>query len=197
MHLFLLLQETVRGSAESTSKTNLLSPNGGLMVWTLVIFIILWVVLSKYAFKPITKAVEDREHALQDAINAAQRDRDESARLLGDQREQIAAARDEAQKIISDAHGAGEQVRSKMLEQAHTEQTEMLERARREIGAERDRAIADLRREAVDLAIAGAGRVIGKNLDDASNRQIVESFLDSIPTAKIAPNAGAGARGGV
>jgi F-type H+-transporting ATPase subunit b len=188
MH-FLLLQEaaTHAGDAESTG---LLSPNGGVMVWTLVIFVVLLFVLSKYAFKPITKAVEEREKALADAIDAAQHDRDEANQLLQDQREQITAARDEAQKIIAEARAAGEQVRGKIIEQAHTETGDLLDRARREIAAERDRAIAELRLEAVDLAIAGASRVIGKNLDDASNRQIVEGFLASIPSAKGARGAG-------
>ena len=187
MHFF-LLQETVQhGAAEVPS--GLLSPNGGVMVWTLVIFIVLLLVLSKYAFKPITKAVEEREKALADAIAAAQKDRDDSARLLQDQREQIAGARDEAQKIIADARAAAEQVRGTMIEQAHGETGDLLDRARREIAAERDRAIAELRLEAIDLAIAGASRVIGRNMDDASNRQLVESFLASIPTAKTASKA--------
>ena len=188
MHFF-LLQETIKqGSAEAP--TGLLSPSGGVMVWTLLIFTVLLLILSKYAFKPITKAVEERERALADAIEAAQHDREESGRLLQDQRDQIAAARDEAQKIIADARGAAEQVRGKMIEQAHGETSELLDRARREIVAERDRAIAELRVEAIDLAIAGASRVIGKNLDDQSNRQLVESFLASIPNSKIAPKAG-------
>lgn len=188
MH-FYLLQESVQHAAEAP-QGGLLSPNGGVMVWTLVIFIVLLLVLSKYAFKPITKAVEEREKALSDAIEAAQRDRDDANRLLQDQRDQIAAARDEAQKIIADARAAAEQVRGTMIEHAHGETGELLERARREIGAERDRAVADLRREAIDLAIAGASRVIGKNMDDQSNRQLVESFLASIPNSKIAPKAG-------
>lgn len=188
MHLF-LLQEAVQ-HAGADAPAGILSPSGGVMVWTLVIFIGLLVILSKYAFKPITKAVEDRERALAEAIDAAQRDRDESNRLLQDQREQIAAARDEAQKIIADARGAAEQVRGKMIEQAHGETGELLDRARREIVAERDRAIADLRLEAIDLAIAGASRVIGKNLDEQSNRQLVESFLASIPNSKIERKAG-------
>ncbi|HEY8309523.1 MAG TPA: F0F1 ATP synthase subunit B, partial [Gemmatimonadaceae bacterium] len=111
----------------------------------------------------------------------------ESNRLLQDQREQIATARDEAQKIIADARAAAEQMRGKMIEQAHGETNDLLDRARREIGAERDRAIADLRLEAIDLAIAGASRVIGKNMDDQSNRQLVESFLASIPNSKVTP----------
>lgn len=188
MHFF-FLQETAQ-HAGSEAPGGLLSPNGGVMVWTLVIFIVLLLILSKYAFKPITKAVEEREKALADAIDAAQRDRDESNRLLQDQREQIAAARDEAQKIIADARAAAEQVRGKMVEQAHGETGDLLDRARREIVAERDRAIAELRLEAIDLAIAGASRVIGKNMDDQSNRQLVESFLASIPNSKIVPKAG-------
>ncbi len=188
MHFF-LLQEAVQHSG-TDAPAGILSPNGGVMVWTLVIFIVLLFVLSKYAFKPITKAVEDREKALAEAIGAAQSDRDEANRLLQDQREQIAGARDEAQKIIADARAAAEQVRGKMIEQAHGETGDLLDRARREIVAERDRAIADLRLEAVDLAIAGASRVIGRNLDDVSNRQIVESFLASIPNSTISPKAG-------
>jgi F-type H+-transporting ATPase subunit b len=182
--MYLLLQEAAQ-HAEESGKANLLSPNGGLMVWTLVIFVLLWVILSKFAFKPITKAVEDRERALQDAIDAAQRDREQAAKLLTEQRTQIEAARDEAQRIIVEGRSTGEQLRAKMLEETRTEQQDLLERARREIGAERDRAIAELRRETVDLAIAGASKVIEKNMDDASNRKIVESFLASIPvTAK-------------
>jgi F-type H+-transporting ATPase subunit b len=179
--MYLLLQESAQHAADAPEKTSLLTPNGGLMVWTLVIFILLWVILSKFAFKPITKAVEDRERALQEAIDAAQRDREQANKLLNEQRVQIEGARDEAQRIIAEGRGIGEQLRAKMLEETHTEQQDLLERARREIAAERDRAIAELRREAVDLAIAGASKVIEKNLDDASNRKIVESFLASIP----------------
>ena len=169
---------------------SLLSPNTGLMVWTLLIFGLVWFILSRFAFPRITEAVRKREQALQDAIDAAQRDREESSRLLDEQRRAIAQARDEAQKIVAQGRAAGDQVRTKMLEETHAEQAEMLDRARREIGAERDRAIAELRREAVDLAIAGASRVIERNLDDQTNRQLVDSYLSSIPTNRIAPQAG-------
>ena len=151
------------------------------MFWTLLIFVLLWVILSKAAFKPITKAVEDREAALQDAIDAAKRDRDDAAKLLAEQKSQIAGARDEAQRVIAEGRSVGEQLRAKMLEETRGEQQAMLERARREIGAERDKAIVELRREAADLAIAGASKIIEKNLDSDTNRKIVDSFLASIP----------------
>ena len=158
----------------------LLTPHGGLMFWTLLIFILLLFVLSKFAFKPMLAAVEAREHALEKAVEGARLDREEAARLLEEQRKQLEAARTEAQRFIAEGRAAGEKMRADMLEQTRQQQAELLDRARRDIDAERERAIADLRREAVDLAIAGASMVIEKNLDEASNRRLVESFLAGI-----------------
>jgi F-type H+-transporting ATPase subunit b len=153
-----------------------------LMFWTLVIFVILFLLLRRFAFPPIFAAVEAREKALEDAIAGAKRDRDEAARLLEEHRRQIESARGEAQRFIAEGRQTAEKMRADLLEQARREQQEMLERARREIGAERDRAIMDLRREAVDLAIAGASKVLEENLDSSSNRRLVESFLASVST---------------
>jgi len=159
---------------------NLLEPHAGLMFWTLVIFVILLVVLARFAFKPLVAAVEARERALEDAIEGAKRDREEAARLLSEQRTQLDASRGEAQKLIADGRAAADKVRAELLEQTRAQQQELLERARRDIDAERDRAIAELRREAVDLALAGASKVIERNLDDASNRKLVENFLATL-----------------
>ena len=170
---------------EESHAPNLLSPNYGLMFWTLIIFVVLAFVLSKFAFGPITKAVEAREQALEEAISAAKRDREEAARLLAEHRAALDASRAEAQKIIVDARAAAERVRADLVEQAHAEQASMLARARQEIESEKVQAIAQLRREAVDLAIAGAGKVIDRNLDQAANRQLVESFLASVSPAAV------------
>ena len=180
MHNFLLLliQE---GEAAAEAKEGLLTPHGGLMFWTLLIFLAVWFILAKYAFKPITAAVEAREKALEDAIAAAKTDREEAAKILAEHRRQIEAARGDAQKMIAEGRAVGDKLRAEMIEETRAQQQEMLERARREIEGEKVRAIAELRREAVDLAIAGASKVIEKNLDDESNRRIVESFLATIP----------------
>jgi F-type H+-transporting ATPase subunit b len=170
---------------EATAKADLLSPSYGLMAWTLIIFVVLLVVLAKFAFGPITAAVEAREKALEDAIGAAKRDREEAARLLAEHRASLEASRGEAQKIIADARAAAERVRTDLVEQAHQEQSHMLARARSEIESDKARAITELRREAVELAIAGAGKGIGKNLDQPSNRQLVESFLASVTPAAV------------
>lgn len=181
---------TAAAAQEGASETpSLMSPNPGLMIWTLVIFALLFWVLKRYAFPPILSAVEARERALAEAIDGAKRDRDEAARLLAEQRAQLEGARGEAQRFLAEGRAAAERMRTDLLEQTRQQQQELLERARRDIEAERDRAIADLRREAVDLALAGASKVIERNLDEASNRQLVERFLSSIPAQGAAGGA--------
>ena len=150
---------------------NLLDPNLGVMAWTLVIFVLLLVVLSKFAFKPIFAAVEAREKALEDAIEGAKRDRAAAESLL-------------AQQIVADSRATAEKMRTDLLALTKSQQEEMIEQARRAIEGEKAAAIAALRTEAIDLAIAGASRVIEQNLDSAGNRKIVENFLASLDGAK-------------
>jgi F-type H+-transporting ATPase subunit b len=180
-----LLALTASPALAEPANTNLLDPNYGVMAWTLFIFVGLFVILKFFAFGPILKSVEAREQALEDAINAAKRDREEAARLLAEHRAALAASRTEAQKICADARVAAERVRVELVEQAHAEQASMLARARQEIEREKTLAIAELRREAVDLAIAGASKVIEKNLDQGSNRKLVESFLASVSPGAV------------
>jgi F-type H+-transporting ATPase subunit b len=169
---------------EGEKKGGLLTPNGGLMFWTLVIFVVLLFVLSKFAFKPMLASVEAREQALQDALDAARRDRDESAKVLAEHKQQLDASRAEAQKYIAEGRATAERLRTDLLEQTRAQQQDMLERARRDIETEKENAIAALRREAVDLAIAGAGKVIERNLDNDANRKLVENYLASLSLSR-------------
>jgi F-type H+-transporting ATPase subunit b len=160
---------------------NLLEPNAGLMVWTTVVFIGLLVVLKKFAFGPLFAAVEAREQALADAIDGAKRDREAAAALLAEQKAALDGSRAQAQQLIAEGRAVAEKMRADLLDETRRQQAEMLEQARRDIEGEKASAIADLRREAVDLAIIGAGKVIEQNLDSAGNRRIVEQFLASLP----------------
>lgn len=171
-------------AAQEETKVDLLAPNGGLMFWTLAIFFTLFGILAWKVYPAILGAVEAREKALADALAAAKKDRDDAAALLAEQQKALAATRDEAQQLIAEGRAAGDKVRANVIAQAQAEHDTMLQRARAEIAAERDRAVATLRREAVELAIRGAGKVLEKNLDDAANRKIVDDFLGSIEPAK-------------
>lgn len=166
--------------AAASEPVNLLAPNAGLMFWTLVIFLILFTVLAKFAYKPLFAAVEAREKALEDAVEGAKRDREEAAKHLSTQLAGLESSKVEAQKIIADSRLMAEKVRADLLEQTKAQQAEMLDSARRMIESEKVAAIAEMRAQAIELAISGASKVIEKNLDSASNRQIVEGFLASL-----------------
>ena len=152
----------------------------------IAVFLLLCGVLLKFAYKPLFAAVEARERALEEAVEGAKRDREAAAVHLKEQLANLEAAKVEAQKIIADSRQTAEKVRADLLEQTKAQQGEMLESARRVIEGEKVKAVGELRSEAIELAIAGASKVINQNLDSASNRQIVESFLASLntPTAK-------------
>lgn len=185
----LLLANTAVAAAQehrgASGGGGLMSLQVNLMFWTLLIFVILYFLLKKFAFGPITAAVDAREKALEDAVEGAKRDREAAAKLLAEHHAKIEAARDEAQKLIADGRAVAEKMRAEMLEQTRKEQADMLERARRDIAAERDKAVSQLRKEAVDLALAGASKVIEQNLESQKNRQLIESYLSSLGTLKV------------
>src|SRR3954468_3731186 len=127
---------------EAAASGGLMSIEINVMFWTLIIFLVLFWLLKRFAYPSILGAVEAREKALEEAIESAKRDRDEAARVLAEHRAQLEGARAEAQKLIADARAMAEKVRAELLEKAQQEQHQALERARREIASERDKAIA-------------------------------------------------------
>jgi F-type H+-transporting ATPase subunit b len=173
------------GAAAEEAPRGLVDIGVNLMFYTLVIFGVVFFVLRRYAWPVLLAQVEAREKALEDAIESARKDREAASALLAEQQKQLDAARGEAQKFMSDARAASEKVRADMIEHTRTEQGEMLDRARRDIDQEREKAIAQLRREAVELAILGASKAIEENLDSDKNRKLVESYLSSIGTNKV------------
>ena len=155
-------------------------PTLGVVIWTWIVFIALFVLLAKYVFPMIVKATADREAQIKKDLDDAERLRAESAAALEEQRQLLASASGEASAIIAEARQAAERERALAVEHTRQEQEELLHRARREIDAERERAVADIRREAVDIAISAAGKVVGARLDAAADRQIVEEYISSI-----------------
>src|SRR5204863_452181 len=141
------------------------SINTGLIFWTLVVFGILLALLWKLGWPALLKAVEERERRIQQQLEEAERARAEAARLLEEHKRLIAAARAEAQDLIA---------------QAREQYEQLLDRARKEIESEKGKAILELRREAVDLSIAVASKLIEANLDSDANRRLVTEYLASL-----------------
>jgi F-type H+-transporting ATPase subunit b len=155
---------------------------GGLTLWTWVVFLTLFFVLKKFAWPAILKSAEEREQTIQRQLSEAERLNAEARTLLLQQEKAMAEARSSAQSLLAEAKSQAERERAAAVEKTKAEQEEMLARARREIGAERERAIAELRREAVDLSLAAASRLVGQRLDSESDRNLVTSYLASLET---------------
>ena len=154
--------------------------NPGLIIWTLLVFVILLGLLWKFAFPSIVRSVEERERRIQKQLDDAEKANAEAQRLLEEHKKQIAAARNEAQDILAKAKTVSQKEREVLLVKAREEYDALLSRARKDIEEEKDKAILALRREAVELSIAAASRVIEANLDTDANRKLVTEFLDSL-----------------
>ena len=152
----------------------------GLMFWTVVVFLLLLLVLKRFAYPALLGAVEARERALQEQLDEAERNRAESAALLAEHKKLVADARAQAQTLLVDARTSAEKERALAMEKTLQEQQQLLERARRDIAGERDRAIAELRREAVDLSLAAASKLIGERLTSETDRKLVQEYLSSL-----------------
>jgi len=148
--------------------------------WTLVIFLLLLAVLAKWAFPPILGYAAAREKRIQDSLDEAKRTHEEAEALLAQQRQELAGAREEAQQLIAGAKEAAAEVRAGLIDEARAEQQAMLDRARQEIVRERELAVEAIRREAVDLAISAAGRLIEKRLGSDEDRKLVTEFLGRV-----------------
>ena len=154
-----------------------LSVEPGLMIWTVFVFVLLLLILRKFAYPALLGAVEARERALQEQLDEAERNRAESAALLAEHKKLLAEARTQAHGLLVDARTSAEKERALAMEKTMQEQQQLLERARREIGSERDRALAELRGEAVELSLAAASKLIGERLDSATDRKLVQEYL--------------------
>jgi F-type H+-transporting ATPase subunit b len=168
---------------EESHASGPLAVEPGLMIWTVFIFLLLLAILRKVAWPAVLGAVEAREKALEEQIAEAERNRAEAAALLAEHKKLIADAKAQAHGIIVEARSVAEKERALAMEKTKQEQEELLARARREIGTERERAIQDLRREAVDLSLAAASKLIGERLGADTDRKLVMDYLATLESA--------------
>jgi F-type H+-transporting ATPase subunit b len=164
---------------------SILSVNPGLIFWTIVSFLLLLFLLGKMAWGPIVAALDRREAAIRDAVLAADNARTEAQRVIEENKQLLAKAADEAnatrEKAIRDAEARANAI----FTEAQSKADAQIERARREIGLEEERAVAAVRQQAVDLSIEAASRLLGRTLNTDDNRRLVEQFLKEIEKKEI------------
>jgi len=156
----------------------------GLTIWTAITFLILLVVLSKYAFGPIVKMLDLRERTIRDAIDQAKREREEAERLLVSQKETLLQAQREAAEIAKRNQQEMEAFRAQLTTEAKKEADELVASARKQIVEEKGKAVAELRAQVADLAVAAAARIVRSSLDEKTQRQLVDEYIRDLPVGK-------------
>ena len=155
--------------------------NPGLIFWTLVTFVVVIFVLSRVAWKPILGLIEEREKAIADAIDAAKRERAEAVKLLAEQKSAIADARREAAEMMKRNRDEVEKFREELMAKSKKDADDLLVAARRTLEDERAKALAEVKSKAVDLVIAATGKLLGENLDEGKQRQLVNEYIEKLP----------------
>ncbi len=163
----------------------LVQPDVGLMVWTLVVFAVSGYLLRKYAFPRIAEALDRRQKAIEDSIDAAERTRQEADAILAEYRERLAEARGQADEIVARARKTGEAAESEIVAEARAKREEMMEQTRRDIEAETRRAIQEIRAEVADLTVLATEKVTRKTLTDADHKRLVEEALSELDFASL------------
>jgi F-type H+-transporting ATPase subunit b len=158
----------------------LVSPNVGLMIWTLVVFVISMYILNKVAWPRIAAALDKRQQAIEESIDVAERTRTEADRLLEEYRERLAEARGQADEIVARARKTAENNEAEALAEARRKREEMMAQTRRDIEQETRRAIQEIRNEVADLTVMATEKVTRKSLDEDDQRRLVEEALNEL-----------------
>jgi F-type H+-transporting ATPase subunit b len=158
----------------------LVSPGLGLMIWTLVLFLITMWVLSKVAFPKIQEALDKRAKAISESIDAAERQRKESDELLAEYRARLAEAREQADDIMARARKSAETAEAEAAAAGKEKREELVAAAKRDIEAETRRSLDQIRQEVADLTVLATERVTRKSLTAEDQKRLVEEALSEV-----------------
>ena len=165
---------------EESGGSFLVSPGLGLMIWTLVLFLITMWVLSKVAFPKIQEALDKRAATISESIDAAERQRKESDELLAEYRARLAEAREQADDIMVRARKSAETAEAEAAAAGKEKREELVEAAKRDIEAETRRSLDQIRQEVADLTVLATERVTRKSLHDEDQKRLVEEALSEL-----------------
>ena len=160
----------------------------GLMIWTIVCFLITLFVLRRYAFGPIQKAIDERRERIRQSLDEADHAREEARKLLEEHRQLIGRAKTDAEEILAEARRVAESNERRMRSELESDRQRRLEETRKQIEAETRRALEQIRLEVVDLSLLAATKVTGKALDDADHRRLIDEAVADLDFSVLEKN---------
>tara|TARA_A100001037_G_C15138655_1_gene632510 strand:- start:2222 stop:2797 length:576 start_codon:yes stop_codon:yes gene_type:complete len=152
----------------------------GLFIWTILTFLILFIVLAKFAWRPLLTALESRENTIKSSLEDAEKAKLELERLNTESEEIIAKARSEAQSIRTEAKATAEKIKADGMVQASEDAKKLREEAEKQIQVEKNKAINEIRSEVVDLTMSVAEKIIKKNLSKEDNQSLIEDSIRNL-----------------
>jgi F-type H+-transporting ATPase subunit b len=161
---------------------DLLAPNAGLAFWIFVTFVALLILLRRFAWGPITQALDEREATIQASMDQAEKALVEARQIQADNNKARRESEADAQRILREARETAEKLRGEEVEKTRAQLRLLQESAQADIERERDSALETLRGEVADLAIQAAERVLGASVDDGRQRKLVDDFLKGLPS---------------
>jgi F-type H+-transporting ATPase subunit b len=164
----------------ASSGSFLITPNVGLMVWVLVVFLVSFLILRKYVFPIIGAQLDKRAESISGEIDAAASLREEADKVLAEYRERLQEARVQAEEIIDRAHKAGEAHHQQTMAETRHERERALEQIRRDVEAETRRAIDEIRREVANLTVLATEKVTRKTLTDDDHKRLIDDALSEL-----------------
>ena len=162
----------------------LVQPDPGLFIWTIVTFLVLLALLAKFAWRPLLQALENRQQSIIKSLDDAKKAQQELERLHAESAEMIRQSRVEAEAIVARSRGDAERLREEMKQKARMEADGIVKAAQRQIQLETSRALQQIRREAVDLSVMIASKLIRRNLTKEDNERLIAEALEQIDTPK-------------
>jgi F-type H+-transporting ATPase subunit b len=156
---------------------DLLSPHPGLILWTIITFVVVLVILKAKVWGPLLAALDERERSIREALESADRAREEAQTQQAEHEKRLAEAESQARQIVSEAREAAEKVGQQVVADAREEAERTAQRASEAIEAEKRAALAQLRREAADIAVGAAGAILNAELDADRNRKLADDFI--------------------
>jgi F-type H+-transporting ATPase subunit b len=153
-----------------------------LAIYTLVVFIVLFIVLAKFAWGPIAEGLDRREQGIADNIAAAQRSNEEAKALLAQYEQRLSAAQEEVRAILDEARRDAEHTQQQILAKAQSEAEATRDRAVRDIDAASAVAMKELAEHGTKLAVQLAGKIVGAELNSAGHARLIQDALEKFPT---------------
>ena len=166
--------------ASGNSNGSLLDVNPGLIIWTIVTFLILLFILKKVAWKPILSALDQREKDIKDSLEKAEKAKEDAQRILDENQANLAKAEEESKKIIEQSRSYAENLKEQMLKESKEQSKKIIEDAAEEIDRKKDSAFEELKDQVAKIAVNAAEKIMKQNLDVGKNKHIVDSYLKDV-----------------